>query len=299
MTHMAGDRRASIDRGVSLRDGDAAAWLAEGGVTARFTGPFRMVADALRSDGVEVLRAWHTPARLHRSARTGAGVRLLIPLEGSVVVQPDDPAAVEVELNPGDVGLLRCSTPFTLVTEAPSARIEIALDRPLLGLVDQDERGAVVTSADTASRGILLSTVNSTFASPLDADSAAFPLVRAAVEQLAGAMIATALPHESSQDVFARALALIASMAVDPRLSVQEICDPLVVPKRTLQRIFAKNGTTVFDEIRRARLATARTLLAGSEAPPAPEHALSDYVRSQRLRRDVRHLGVAATERLG
>lgn len=291
--------RPTVDRGVSRRDTAASAWLAESGVDARAVGAFRIVADTLRSDGVEVLRIWHTPGRLHRTARPGAGVRLLIPLEGVLVIQPDDPAALEVQLGPGDIAFLQCDSSFTLVTDTPSARAEIALDRPLLGLVDSTDRGAVVTEADAASRGILLSTINSAFGSALDADSPAFPLVRAAIEQLAGAVLATSLPRESSEDVYTRALALIAAMSADSRLSVQEICERLGVPKRTLQRTFARNGTTVFDEIRRARLTTARALLGGSEVPPAPEHALSSYVRSQRLRRDLRHLEAAPTARLG
>lgn len=276
----------------------ALAWFDEAGFDARPAGALRVVADTLRSDGVDVLRIWHTAGRFHRAARATAGVRLIVPLEGALVVQPDDPSALEVVIGPGDVAFLRCSSSFTVVTDTPSARIEIALDRPLLGLVDPDDRGALVTPADPASRGILLSVINATFASPLDGGSAAFPLVRAAVEQLAGAVLATSLPREQGRDVYTRALALISSMSADSRLSVQEICDRLGVPKRTLQRTFAKNGTTVFDEIRSARLATARTLLAGSESPPAPEHALSDYVRSQRLRRDLRHVEAAEIKRI-
>ncbi|PPF26803.1 hypothetical protein C5C18_01870 [Rathayibacter tritici] len=291
--------RPIVDRGVSRRDAAAAAWLAGSGVDVRAVGSFRIVADTVCSDGVEVLRIWHSPGRLHRTARVGAGIRLIIPLEGVLVIQPDDPAALEVQLGPGDIAFLRCDTSFTIVTDTPSARTEIALDRPLLGLVDSADGGAVVTEADAASRGILLSTVNSTFASALDADSPAFPLVRAAIEQLAGAILATSLPRESSEDVYTRALALIAAMSTDSRLSVQEICERLGVPKRTLQRTFARNGTTVFDEIRRARLTTARALLGGSDAPPSPEHALSSYVRSQRLRRDLRHLETVPTSRLG
>ncbi|PPH49488.1 hypothetical protein C5C49_16590 [Rathayibacter sp. AY1E2] len=291
--------RPIVDRGVSRRDTAAAAWLAQSGVDVRANGAFRIVADTLCSDGVDVLRIWHSPARLHRTSAIGPGVRLIIPLEGAIVIQPDDPAALEVRVAPGDIAFLHCDSPFTIVTDTPSARTEIALDRPLLGLVDSADRGAVVTEADAASRGILLSTVNATFGSTLDADSPAFPLVRAAVEQLAGAVLATSLPRESSEDVYTRALALIAAMSTDPRLSVQEICERLGVPKRTLQRTFARNGTTVFDEIRRARLTTARALLSGSDSPPSPEHVLSSYVRSQRLRRDLLHLEAVPASKLG
>ncbi|WP_228493464.1 MULTISPECIES: helix-turn-helix domain-containing protein [unclassified Rathayibacter] len=295
---IADSSRPIVDRGVSRRDAAAATWLATSGLDARPAGAFRIVADTLSSDGVDVLRIWHTPARLHRDARCG-GIRLLIPLEGTLTVQPDDPSAVEVQVSPGEIAFLRGDSAFTLVTDTPSARTEIALERPLLGLLEADDGGAVVTGADAASRGILLSTVNATFSSPLDADSAAFPLVRAAVEQLAGAVLATSLPRDTAEDVYTRALALIAAMSADSRLSVQEICERLGVPKRTLQRTFAKNGTTVFDEIRRARLTTARALLGGSEVPPAREHALSGYVRSQRLQRDLRHLEATPVSRLG
>ncbi|SMH48555.1 AraC-type DNA-binding protein [Rathayibacter oskolensis] len=282
--------RPTIERGVSRRDAAAGAWLAGSGVDVRPSGPFRVVADQLRGDDFEATRLWHSAARLRRSPRSGPGIRLLIPLEGGLVVQPDDPSAPEVTLGPGEIAFLRCAAGFTLVTDGPSARIEIMLGRPLLGLGGSNAPGALVTAADTATRGILLSTVNATFGSTLDADSAAFPLVRAAVEQLASAVLATSLPGETSETVFTRALALIAAMSADPRLSVQELCERLGVPKRTLQRVFAKNGTTVFDEIRRARLTTARALLGGRDIPPAPEHALSGYVRSQRLQRDLRHL---------
>lgn len=298
MRGFAGDSRPSVDRGVTRRDLAAVTWLDGAGIDSRPTAPLRVVADTLRTDGVDVLRVWHTAGRFHRTADRTSGVRMVIPLEGALVVQPDDPSALEVRIEPGDVAFLQSAASFTVVTETPSARIEIALDRPLLGLVDADDRGALVTPADAASRGILLSVVNATFTSPLDSDSAAFPLVRAAVEQLAGAVLATSLPRETGQDVYTRALALISSMSADSRLSVQEICDRLGVPKRTLQRVFAKNGTTVFDEIRSARLATARTLLGGSETLPAPEHALSDYVRSQRLRRDLRHLESSSMQRI-
>ncbi|QOD10386.1 hypothetical protein [Rathayibacter toxicus] len=291
--------RPTIDRGISRRDNAASAWLAESGLNARPSGAFRIVADTLGSDGVEVLRIWHTPARLHRPTQPNAGIRLLIPLEGMLVVQPDDPAALEIQLGPGEIAFLHGDCGFTLVTDTPSARTEIALERPLLRVLDTDQAGAVVSTADVASRSILLSAINATFTSALDADSAAFPLIRSAVEQLTGAVLATSLPQESAEDVYTRALALITAMSTDSRLSVQEICERLNVPKRTLQRTFARNGTTVFGEIRRARLTTARALLGGSETPPAREHALSSYVRSQRLQRDLRHLDATPTARLG
>lgn len=280
--------RPRIDRGVSRRDTAATAWFAEAGIDSRPSGPFRVVADTFRGDGFEATRIWHSPGRLHRPSQPGTGLRLLIPLEGTVVVQPDDPSALEVQIAPGDVAFLRCAHGYTLVTSGPTARIEILLGRPLLGLIGSSEVGAVVTTADPASRGILLSAVNATFGSPLDVESAAFPLVRAAIEQLAGAVLAASVPRENGGSIYARASALIGAMAADPRLSVQEICERTGVPKRTLQRVFAKNGTTVFAEIRRARLATARTLLGSVESPPPPEHALSAYMRSQRLRRDLR-----------
>lgn len=285
----------TIERGVSRREAGAAAWLAGVGVDARPSGAFRVVADAFRGDDFEVIRLWHTAARLRRSGRPGAGLRLLVPLEGVLVVQPDDPADDEVTLGPGDVAFLRCSGGATIVTDAPSARLEIMLGRPLLGLAGAQETGPLVTPADAASRGILLSTVNAFFGASLDADSAAFPLVRSAVEQLANALLAASLPRESNETVFTRAIALIAGMAADPRLSVHEICLRLGVPKRTLQRVFATNGTTVFNEIRRARLTTARALLGSTDTPPAPDHALSGYVRSQRLQRDLRHLDSSRT----
>ena len=294
-----GHSRPTVDRGVTRRDLAAAAWLEDAGLDVRASGPLRVVADTLGSEGVDVLRIWHTAGRFHRPAGPSSGVRLIVPLEGVLVVQPDDPSALEVRLGPGDVAFLATASAFTLATDSPTARIEIALERPLLGLADPDDRGALVTAADPSGRGILLSVVNATFTSALDSDSAAFPLVRAAIEQLAGAVLATSMPREASEDVYTRALALITAMSADPRLSVQEVCDRLGVPKRTLQRAFAKNSTTVFDEIRSARLATARTLLAGSESPPAPGHALSDYVRSQRLRRDLLRHGSSAVRRIG
>ncbi|WP_156465870.1 MULTISPECIES: hypothetical protein [unclassified Rathayibacter] len=286
----------SIERGVSRRDTAAAAWLAGVGLETRPSGAFRVVADAFRGDDFEVIRLWHTPGRLRRPARPGAGLRLLIPLEGALVVQPDEPSDDEVTLGPGEVAFLRCSEGATVVTDGPSARLEIMLGRPLLGFTGSQATGALVTRADPASRSVLLSTVNAFFGASLDSDSAAFPLVRSAVEQLANAVLTTSLPHESSETVFTRALALIAGMSADPRLSVHEICLRLGVPKRTLQRVFATNGTTVFNEIRRARLTTARALLGSTDVPPAPGHALSGYVRSQRLQRDLRHLDPSRTE---
>ncbi|QHC68202.1 hypothetical protein GSU68_17580 [Rathayibacter sp. VKM Ac-2759] len=280
----------TIERGVSRRDAAAAAWLAGAGMDTRPAGAFRVVADAFRGDDFEVIRLWHSAARLRRGGRPGQGVRVMIPLEGALVVQPDDPADDEVTLGPGAVAFLRCSEGATVVTDGPTARLEVMLGRPLLGVIGSQETGTLVTPADPASRAILLSTVNAFFGASLDADSAAFPLVRSAVEQLANAVLATSLPRESSETVFTRALAMIAGMSADPRLSVHEICLRLGVPKRTLQRVFATNGTTVFNEIRRARLTTARTLLGSTDTPPAPDHALSGYVRSQRLQRDLRHL---------
>ena len=282
--------RTSIERGVTRRDQDARIWLGRMGLEARPSGPLRVVADVLRSGSFDVVRLWHTPGRLHRAAPAGSGVRLLIPLEGEIVVQPDDPSALEVLVRVGCIAFLRRSHSFTIVTDAPSARIEIALESPLLGLLDWDDTGALVTEADGAGRGILLSTVNATFGSALDAESPAFPLVRAAVEQLTGAVLATSLPRERTETVHTRALALIAAMSTDAGLSVHEVSERLGVPKRTLQRVFAANGTTVFNEIRRARLATARAVLGDLSTPPAHGHALSGYLRSQRLQRDLRRL---------
>ena len=290
--------RTSIERGVTRRDDEARSWFRRIGLEAKPSGPLRVVADVLRSGSFDVVRLWHTAARLHRSAPVGSGIRLLIPLEGEIVVQPDDPSALEVRVSVGCIAYLRRSHSYTLVTDSPGARIEIALESPLLGLLDWEDSGALVTEADPAGRGILLSTVNATFGSSLDADSPAFPLVRAAVEQLTGAVLATSLPRERTETVHTRALALIAAMSADANLSVQEVSERLGVPKRTLQRVFAANGTTVFNEIRRARLATARAVLGDLSAPPVPGHALSGYLRSQRLQRDLRHLEPEASEGL-
>lgn len=275
--------RPSFVRRVEHRDLAAAAWLGEVGVRCRPSAPLRIVADVLRHDGLEALRIWHTPGRFTRRPCAGTGIRMLIPLDGAVTVLSDDPAAAEVRVGRGEVAFLRRETAYTLVTQARTARIEIELARPLIAAPERD--GALGATADAATRRILVSTTNAVFGARPDPETPAFPLFCATLEQLAGALVLTSLPRDEGEDVFDTARALIAARSADPGLSVHALSVLLRVPKRTLQRVFARHGTTVFGEIRRARLATARALLAGGEAPP--EHVLTDYVRSRRLRRDA------------
>ncbi|WKK72681.1 hypothetical protein Q0F99_07050 [Rathayibacter oskolensis] len=131
----------TIERGVSRRDAAAAAWLAGAGMDTRPAGAFRVVADAFRGDDFEVIRLWHSAARLRRGGRPGQGVRVMIPLEGALVVQPDDPADDEVTLGPGAVAFLRCSEGATVVTDGPTARLEVMLGRPSSGSSARRRRG--------------------------------------------------------------------------------------------------------------------------------------------------------------
>ncbi|MWV58721.1 hypothetical protein [Rathayibacter sp. VKM Ac-2754] len=288
MAFIAPGARPPFVRSAARHDQAASTWLGELGVLSRPSAPLRIAADVLRHDGIETLRIRHTPGRFSRRPGAGDGIRMLIPLEGGLSVLPDQPGAREVGIGEGDLAVLRRDTPFTLVSDAPTTRLEIELERPLIGT--SIDRGALATTADAATRRILVSTINAVFAARLDARSPALPLVGAALEQLAGAVILASLPRDESEGTYAEALALISATAADPGLSVQALSARTGVPRRTLQRVFARHGTTVFGEIRRARLAAARALLGGEESEPPPDDALLDYVRSRRLQRDRAHL---------
>ncbi|KQQ06007.1 MULTISPECIES: hypothetical protein [unclassified Rathayibacter] len=283
MRVIAPSERSSFVRGGERGDLSAAAWLSDVGLQGRPSAPLRIVADVLRHDGLEVLRIWHTPGRFSRRPDAGEGIRMLIPLDGTLAVLPDDPAEAEVRVGVGGVAFLRRETAFTVVTEARTARIEIELARPLIAA--PENAGALDAPADAAARRILVAMTNAVFGARPDPECASFPLLGAALEQLAGALLLTSLPREEGGDAYTAALALISAMSADPALSVHELSTRLEVPKRTLQRMFARHGTTVFGEIRRARLARAQALLAGDDAPA--DHALADYAGSRRLQRDA------------
>lgn len=256
-----GRRDSFAERSLALRDAAAVGWLQGRGLWCEPRGPFHLFADRLVDGPFELLRVWHTPARVGRSAQHPSS-GTVIQIDGAIVLST---ATESVGLEPGGVALLPSSGPWTLEGAVASARIEIR-SRP--GLWPPDvarHRIETLDAISTPFREVLVATAISALSSSLRPEDAGFSAFRQAVENLvAGLPALRSGPTATTPEETLRreALQLIAKEAADPDLTVAGLADRLLVSDRHLHRAFAEHGATPLAEIRAARADLARQHLA-------------------------------------
>ncbi len=251
---------ALAERAVALRDEDAVAWLRGRGLWCEPRGAFHLFADRLIDGPFELLRVWHTPARVGRAVgpRAAARSETVIQVDGVVSLSAGNETVV---LEPGGVALLPSSGSWTLDAAVASARIEI---RSRHGLWPPDiarHRVESVATEGSAFREVLVATAISALSSTLSPEEAGFASFRLAVENLLSGLPslrrgdAVLSPEDALRS---EALELIAKEAADPDLTVAALAARLLVSERHLHRAFAGHGETPSAEIRAARARLAR-----------------------------------------
>ncbi|KQQ10151.1 hypothetical protein [Rathayibacter sp. Leaf296] len=239
------------------------AWLHSRGLWCEPRSPFHLFADRIVDGPFELVRVWHTPARLGDSTnRTRAVRHAVVQIDGSLSISS---AGSTVSLEPGGVVLLPVSAPWTLDSAVASARVEIGLRRALWPAEGAEGGLEAVRAISEAYRQVLVAAAISALSSELQADDPGFQSFRLAVETLVAAlpeMLGHATPTAPEEALWREAKDAIAREASDPDLTVAVLADRLLVSVRHLHRLFAERGSTPLAEIRSARAALASHHLA-------------------------------------
>ncbi|WP_085476376.1 hypothetical protein [Rathayibacter oskolensis] len=166
----------------TLTDSLALAWLAERGVDADAPAPLLLHADEAAEPGFAVRRLAHGAASLRRPSSVAPGlVLLLVPLEGTAALSA---RGVAEQLSRGRFAALPGGAASTLRTRAQSSRLE------LLVRVPAPLRRPVV--AFSTALPVVVATANAVLETRLGPADPAFAGLRAALEQLAAAVLASA-----------------------------------------------------------------------------------------------------------
>lgn len=105
-------------------------------------------------------------------------------------------------------------------------------------------------------------------------DAAASAALHAAARQVARSLVHIVLSEgDEHRSLFDRALSVVEDEHVDPATDTGTIARKLRVTPRVLQLEFQRHGTTVTQELRRARVATAQGLREAAPRMPAAEVA--------------------------
>lgn len=251
------------ERGLALRDGDAIAWLSRRGFWCEPRGPLHLFADRLLDGPFELLRVWHTPARLGRTpdGRSGSRSETLLQIDGAVVLTSGSQSST---LGPGGVALLPSDGSWVLDGAVASARIEMRTRYGLWPSDVADRRIETLEAGSTAFREVLVATAISALSSSIHPGDQGFVSFRQAVESLMTGLpelLGVAEATTPEEALHRRALELIRKEAADPDLTVTTLAARLLVSRRHLYRAFAPHGATPLAEIHAARASLARERL--------------------------------------
>ncbi|WP_153003381.1 helix-turn-helix domain-containing protein [Microbacterium testaceum] len=256
---------------VPLTGSAVAEWFAARGMDVRGDiAPSHAFIDEAQVAEVSVRRIWHTALSLTRAAtRTGSPRdTLLVQVAGEARLSLGDDAAVA--LGPNAVVFLPGGQAFSLVSDEPTARIEIDYRA-------HDRAAAWVHGAgELVSASMILSAVNALFHTPVSGGGGVISVataVAASVEALiaaaraeAGALRASprARPRDvvDYADLYHRASVVIASGAMHVDLTVDRVAQRTGVTRRQLERAFAAHGRSPGQMLREERLRLARMFLA-------------------------------------
>jgi len=275
------DASAFLQHGTMLHDRVAHEWFAQREQRVESSASFRVFADTARGGGLALARIWHTAATIHRQPGSGKGLTVLIQIEGDARLDVADTSTV-MALVPGAAALIPDGLPYSLSTDAATARVEIRL-RHSLGLLAD---GKAVTWAEHPYIRVLLATVNAALSAPaVDPAAAGFAHLKSAIRSILFAR-ASAVPLAANEKLrgseavlFQRAQAVIERDSVKPDFQVADLASQLRVSQVYLRRVFAHAGTTPLKVIRDTRVRNALVHLQHAHNP-RPRHELERIARS-------------------
>ena len=256
-------------------------WFAQRKQRVEGATPFRVFADTARGGGLTLARIWHTAATIHRQPGNGSGLTALIQIEEDARIEIPNTETVTT-LAPGTAALIPDGLPYSLTTDAATARVEIRL-RHSLGLLAD---GKALTWGEHPYTRVLLATVNAALSAPaVDPAAAGFAHLKAAIRSLlfAGAASMPLAAHEKLRGgeavLYQRAQAVIERDSVKPDFQVADLAAELRVSQVYLRRVFAHVGTTPLKAIRDTRVRNALLHLQHAHNPRS-RHELERIARS-------------------
>jgi len=284
------DDRAPDD--VLVRGDAVPHWFAER--EQRFdarSAPPQLFADELAAGAFGAVRLWHTAGTVHARPVEGDLLRLVLQVEGEVVLETGS-ASESIELRAGSIAVLPPLAAPVLRADRPTARVELRFEAPatLRTLVASEHPH--VYSGTTPFFAIVISTVNAALNAGMSSADPGFAHLRSATENLGVALVLSCFGGDvqggsREAELYSRALACIARDAARPELTVEVLARELAVSRRYLTRAFTAQGTTARDEIRRARLRLAREQLDRADGEGVAEIARRTGFGSPRRLREA------------
>ncbi|KQQ08038.1 hypothetical protein [Rathayibacter sp. Leaf296] len=252
-------------RAVSKIGEEALDWFRDRGLQST-TPHLRLFTDEYGSAGFRLARIWHSPIDATRRQTVADPPRALhLQIEGRSHVTFDGSPQEQI-VEPGDALIVPRSGPFALRCASAVARYEVEFDDLVLpaSAARAVEDGAVLRSADSALRGVVIATANAALDASMQTDGAALAAVRLALTDLSRGFLLESLglhvPGLSAWEAvtYRDALSLIEQGAPDPQFTSTELARRLRLSPRYVQRIFAAAGTSPSLALRAERVALAR-----------------------------------------
>ncbi|NQX28958.1 helix-turn-helix transcriptional regulator [Microbacteriaceae bacterium VKM Ac-2854] len=252
-------------REVALSGTAAIQWLKDVGWACEPAGPdgaLQIFADLVRWDPFAVGRIWHTAASFHLEGVEHWPDDVFIAvfaIDGTETVSTPDG---EMQLAPGEMFLQQLNRPFRISSPASAARLVIVSDWASIGLAPP--KRPTVTTHDRDYAKVFENAVNALLNISKPPTPASFTHVKLGLESLFASLIAT---HTGAGDIhddaalLDRARAVISERSYDATFDVRTLLDELAVPRTSLYRVFAEEGTTPAKELRAHRTAAARAIL--------------------------------------
>ncbi|TLP98189.1 helix-turn-helix domain-containing protein [Nesterenkonia salmonea] len=212
------------------------------------------------------------PVHVRRSRRSisagNPGVyKFALQRSGECLVRQDQQQAL---LLPGDLVIYDTTKPYDLSFKGPYGMFVVQIPHESMGLSD-GQAASLVAQRIPGSTGLgaLTSSLLTSLSQQLEREEMApDPRAAAAVLQLVQATLLARLrpePQVPTRDVvYLEAVSYIDKRLKDPHLSVSAVAQALHVSTRYLQAVFADEGTTVSEWIRKRRLEHCRQELSNT-----------------------------------
>lgn len=269
----------------------ALAWLADNGwQVSSAAAPFLLHADVFSDSTIYIRRTWHSSGVLRATPALGScveGPAALLVLEGRGVASV---GGRKLTLAAWDLLLFDPRAPFAIRADTTWATIQIGLRWECVIPRYLDSRLPLKISCDSGVGSILVSAASATVTSSLRPNEPACTFVARGLEGLLTGLVMRSDARISllGDDLYRRAMLIIAESHTDPDLSVERLATLLRVSRRTIECVFATSGMPPGKTLRRFRLSTAQALESQGIHSRAEIAQLSGFRDLRSLRRALR-----------
>lgn len=251
-----------------------------------------LVCDEVQGADVTLRRIWHTPVILSRTPPTESRafddiLTVVLLVDGEMTVEV---AGRERDLRSNDVLVWMGDQLQGLHASSAVARIELTMSRPagvppLAPTVFSAKNSSMAPGTLTFLANVILNAEGSpraAVAEPLRV------MLVSAVELLVAENARPTFQARSPDQLFADALAHIASYAHIPTTSATSVSQAMHVSRQYLTRVFTARETSIGVEIRRHRVRSAERLLSAGWMTPHEAAASAGFSSLRAMRRAIR-----------